>query len=157
KPRLMGSAECRTTDKEGHELSPAAGGGGDDPGLFFPGAGAARDPEPPAPAPEPEAAPAPRAQPPRRLRPPGRSGNIEEDLAADLAALDIGDKGSEEFLQEGRPFSEERSEGDAAEPAGPEALAEAAAAAPAFDDDLDEGFEPDLDPDAPPREPRGRR
>jgi ribonuclease E len=110
----MESAERRTTDKD--DLFQHLPDGGIDDDLFFfpPRAEPAAPPPPPevrAPEPEPEPAapepaawnlsPPPRApsrqggRPPARPRPSSR-GNVEDDLAADLAALDVeGDSPSE--------------------------------------------------------------
>jgi ribonuclease E len=98
KPPYMGSAERRTTDKE-PEISSSAGDSGNDEDelLFFP---RERKQEPVAaprvveePPPEPcvveEAAP---IAPPPRVRPSPSEyrGTIEEELAADLAAAEVG-------------------------------------------------------------------
>jgi len=109
----MESAERRTTDRD--DLFQHLPDGGIDDDLFFfpPRAESAAPPPPPevrAPEPEPEpAAPEPQAwtpapprapsrqggRPPARPRPSSR-GNVEDDLAEDLAALDIeGDAPSE--------------------------------------------------------------
>jgi ribonuclease E len=96
KPPLMESAEHRTSGND------SKSGSEDDDLLFFPSsspAAAARPaPPPPPPPPEPDPEPRPRAEerapvftPPARPRPPRSRGNIEDDLAADLAALDLGD------------------------------------------------------------------
>ncbi len=105
KPPLMESAERRTSEREtgpgsAPEISPSPGGAShaeDDDLLFFPQARPAPEPRP-APPPPPEPAPAPRSEapepvftPPARPRPPRSRGSIEDDLAADLAALDVGD------------------------------------------------------------------
>jgi ribonuclease E len=104
RPRLMDSAEHRTTDKgSGEEGSPGrtpGAGGAEDEDLFFPpreepGEGPAAEVEPPEPRAEPVA---PRSQPPResapprRQRPSGSRGSIEADLEADLEAAEIGDE-----------------------------------------------------------------
>jgi ribonuclease E len=111
KPKLMDSAERRTTERDEGPLSspevspvpygPSAGHDNDDL-LFFPPSEpvapppapepmepepVAEETSPPAPAPEPTV-PEPWV-PPARPRPP-RGGSIEDDLEADLAAAEIG-------------------------------------------------------------------
>jgi ribonuclease E len=110
KPRLMDSAEHRTTPRDDGPLSEpeitAPGGGSglsNDELLFFP----PRTPPPlPAPAaappgpeaePEREAAEAPRPaaeprRPPLRPRPARSQGNIEDQLEADLAAAEVAEE-----------------------------------------------------------------
>jgi ribonuclease E len=113
RPPVMGSAERRTTGKDSgpnaaHEIDPGPGGPSgedDDDLLFFPRtpAPAKAPPPPPPPEPEPEpeyvAPPRPEAPtvrtPPPRPRPPMSRGSIEDDLAADLDALDIGGEPNE--------------------------------------------------------------
>ena len=102
KPPLMESAEHRTTEKDndpesGSAASPPSRIDADDDLLFFPQS-APRQAPPPRPEPEPQPEPQRRYEepvftPPARPRPPRSSGNIEDDLAADLAALDLGDEG----------------------------------------------------------------
>ncbi|HTU17240.1 MAG TPA: Rne/Rng family ribonuclease [Gemmataceae bacterium] len=107
KPPYMGSAERRTTEKD-PEISPSGSDSGisDEELLFFPRESESAA-EPPAPEPieEPELEPreeeysrpsAPIAPPPR-ARPAlsERRGSIEDDLAADLEAAEIGPLGSE--------------------------------------------------------------
>jgi ribonuclease E len=103
KPPLMESAEHRTSEKDGGDAGSENAPDNDDDLLFFP---QSQSPPPrqaslfheeAAPASEP---PPPRAEerapeftPPERPRPRSR-GNIEDDLAADLAALDLGDQGA---------------------------------------------------------------
>src|SRR5579883_13178 len=101
KPPYMESAERRTTDKE-PEIAPSGSDSGvsDEDLLFFP-----REPEPGAlPSPEPTEEPEPEPQieeqialsapvvPPPRARPAfsERRGSIEDELAADLEAAEIG-------------------------------------------------------------------
>jgi ribonuclease E len=106
KPPYMESAERRTSEKD-PEITPSGGdsGSGDDDLLFF-----SRQPEPAAaPAPEPIEEPEPErlveeysapsapVVPPPRVRPSAseRYGSIEDDLAADLDAADIGHREGE--------------------------------------------------------------
>jgi ribonuclease E len=122
KPRFMDSAERRTTEKDYETTPPASDSGiGDDELLFFP-----RTPEPPPPAapepiePEESQQPEPRVEsysrpaapmtPPPRARPAAsdRRGSIEDDLAADLEAADIGHFGEE--AETATEFSEEPEE-----------------------------------------------
>jgi ribonuclease E len=101
KPPYMESAERRTTERD-PEVTPSGSDSGadDDELLFFP-----REPESAAPSapeappePEPEAAPAEYIVPSASLSPPPRArpevadrhGSIEDDLAADLEAAEIG-------------------------------------------------------------------
>jgi ribonuclease E len=107
KPRLMDSAEHRTTPRDSGpfsepEITMPGGGISDDDLLFFPSRPAAPAappaPEPPVsePAPEPveappRAAPEPR-RPPARPRPARSHGSIEDDLEADLAAAESGEE-----------------------------------------------------------------
>jgi ribonuclease E len=102
RPRYMDSAERRTSDKD-PEITPSGSDSGisDDELLFFP-----RQPEPPHP-PEPEPEPeemhepeseveeyrAPVAPSRARPEPSTRRGSIEEELAADLEAAEIGPVG----------------------------------------------------------------
>jgi ribonuclease E len=125
KPPYMESAERRTSAKD-PEITPSGGdsGIGDDELLFFPREpqeAARREPEPePEPEmiepPEPEPVveeyrrpPAPLAPPPR-ARPSSseRRGSIEDDLAADLAAAEIG--APEAQTSAPPPFAEEMEE-----------------------------------------------
>jgi ribonuclease E len=160
KPRLMDSAERRTTEPDGgHDVSPLAEGPGSDIDefLFFPSKPApaaraekeqpaeAERPEPPAAEAAPAAPPlAPeRAVPPRRARPErGRQRSIEDDLAEDLAAAEIGE---EEIAAPPYDLPAER------EPAEEEPLGE-----PAADEGPERPFVADLDEDYVPR-PQGRR
>jgi ribonuclease E len=109
RPRFMDSAERRTTGKE-PEVTPSLSDSGtsEDDLLFFP-----RQPEPPpqvttesytppepidAPEPEPPAEEYVRPMaPPQRARPSAaeRYGSIEDELAADLEAAEIGPMGGE--------------------------------------------------------------
>lgn len=142
KPPYMESAERRTTDKE-PEIGSSGGDSGvsDDDLLFFPRESEqAVPPPPPQFIPEPEPEPEPPveayirpAAPPPRARPSAseRRGSIEDDLAADLEAAEIG------------PIHGELG------------------TAPTFTETLDEAPEPDFEPAPspyphPPRE-EGRR
>jgi ribonuclease E len=100
KPPYMESAERRTTDKE-PEIGSSGGdsGVGDDDLLFFPRESEQAAPPPPPqfiPEPEPELEPPVEAYTrpvaPPRARPSAseRRGSIEDDLAADLEAAEIG-------------------------------------------------------------------
>jgi ribonuclease E len=105
KPRYMDSAERRTSERD-PEVTPSSGDSGisDDELLFFP-----REPQHAAPPPEPVELPepeqpeeeyrrssAPLAPPPRaRPSPSERHGSIEDYLAADLEAAEIGPESGE--------------------------------------------------------------
>src|SRR5262249_23297835 len=129
KPRLMDSAEHRTTEKHSgpnaaHEVSSPIT---DDDLVFSRPEPVARAPEP-EPDPEPEREPQKRAEPepgwepPVRARPKGRSReSIEDQLAADLEAAEVAEPvASSEFgfepVSEREPFAEsEREPAPAAE------------------------------------------
>jgi ribonuclease E len=134
KPPYMGSAERRTTEKD-PEITPSDSDSGisDEELLFFP-----REPEPEVqPAsesieePEPEAheeeynwPSAPIAPPPRaRPAPSERHSNIEDDLAADLEAAEIG------------PIRGETT------------------AMPAYTEEIETPVEAEFEPELPPRRP----
>jgi ribonuclease E len=138
KPPYMDSAERRTSANE-PEITGSGGDSGvsDDELLFFP-----RQPEPafePAPEPTQEREPEPELEPdaeepsrlsapvtpPPRVRPAAseRRGSIEDELAADLEAAEIGSIHSE------------------------------TAAIPAFTEEREEPIEPEFEPEPPPRRP----
>jgi ribonuclease E len=101
KPPYMESAERRTTDKE-PEIAPSSSdsGASDEDLLFFPRepeSAALPTPQPieepePEPQPEEHIAPSAPVTPPPRVRPAfsERRGSIEDELAADLEAAEIG-------------------------------------------------------------------
>jgi ribonuclease E len=142
RPRYMDSAERRTTENDPEITPPLSDSGvSDDELLFFP-----RQPEPPRqPAPEPEELPQPEPPveeyyapsasltPPPRARPApsARRGSIEDELAADLEAAEIGPVSGEET----EPTAEYTEE---------------------IDEPTEADFEPELPPRRPPREEEER-
>jgi ribonuclease E len=122
RPRFMDSAERRTTEKD-PEIAPVSSDSGisDDDLLFFPKP-LEPSPHPPEPEnrPEPVAPPEPEPQreeftrpaapfiPPQRARPSAseRRNSIEDDLAADLAAYEIGPVGEEDRETPAEPVEE---------------------------------------------------
>ena len=121
KPRYMESAERRTSGRDPEVASSSSDSGlSDEDLLFFP-----RQPEPaaakpPEPIPEPEPVeeyvrPSAPIEPPRRARPAAadRYGSIEDALAADLEAAEIGPVGGEsEYTPESAEMPVEPSEPD---------------------------------------------
>src|SRR5207244_2935677 len=87
----------------------------DDELLFFPRASTPPPSPAPAPEPEPEPEPAPPARaerppaprtPPSRPRPPRSHTSIEEDLEADLAAVEAGEAPPSPFDAESTSYQE---------------------------------------------------
>jgi ribonuclease E len=166
KPPLMESAEHRTSGKKDddnpqQQSSSAGASDSDDDLLFFPQSQSTPGPrqaslfnEAPEPARAPAPAPPPRVEerpreftPPERPRPPRSRGNIEDDLAADLAALD---PGNEQSLEREPTFEQgfEREPEDEGPGAGVEFGESEPAPRRGYRDEGDE-FAP------PPRSPRG--
>jgi ribonuclease E len=163
-PKLMDSAERRTAERadgpgSAPEISSTSGGSGDDDLLFFPPPPPApkHTPEPAEPEPEPEEwhPPEPVAEtfvPPPRARPHGPRGSIEDELEADLAALEIS--------EDAPPYEESPPTAEAPPPESEPSFEEESGTEepPPFEDDY-AGYDLDADfgDDAPPPPPRDER